>query len=42
MEMQHRPSQASGAVGGSEGQEMGLLNPIEGRKRGYGFSSGHI
>ena len=31
--MQHRPSQANGAGGGGEEQEMGLLNPIEGRKR---------
>ena len=31
--MQHRPSQASGAGGGGEGQEMGLLNPTEGMKR---------
>lgn len=33
LEMQHRPSQVSGAGGGHEGQEIGLLNPIEGRER---------
>lgn len=33
MEMQHRSSQASGAGEGREGQEISLLNPVEGRER---------
>lgn len=28
-----KPSQASGAGGGREGQEISLLNPVEGRER---------